>query len=231
MKNNGLSFVIGFVIGIILIGAIWWSVDIPPTKPQYWEDANFKTDTVYVDKPYIMKKDTFMKVIPAKVIYKYLLSESSSNNLVIDSLIKVVDSLGKVVNVIDSNFITEYPNSPKLLYALLNHDTLMWDLFKVNGEIERSLYMIDLDHFQYEFFDNRVHVKDFALPQKSSSTIKPKWYSLHIFGGYSLLEKSLVSSLDLGFKFKNLQAVVYTQSTIQSKPTLSLVGKLGYKLW
>lgn len=222
------------MLGALFI--VWLLFQIPscPNKPttQYWENPNFKTETVYVGKPYPVKGDSFPYKVPPIVVIKWKDRIIPGHiNCIDDSLILVIDSMGRELSKVDKQFLLQFPGSPKLVGGLFKLDTMKLDLLNTGGSISSQVYPVDYTRFEYEWYNNSIRAKE--LPQKpnnNSGADKKLNHSFYVQAGYSILSKVPIISSDYYLRYKRLQLDLEPRVTIEKNPTLELNAKLGIRI-
>lgn len=228
-KWRNIALVLGTLIIIILLLKIKGCSG--KGKKEYWEDKDFKTQIIKVPKPYFVKSPPNVITIPPHTTIKYLDNpEPNKIKCENDSLIRVIDSLGRLLALINSKYLTQFPTSSKLVGGLFKFDTLKLDLLKTDGKIESFIYPTTYQKYNYLWKDNQMH----AIPIESSTNL-PKTkeklnQAFYINGGYNFLNNKPAISADYYIRYRKFQINVEPKITIEQNPTLELNGKVGYRL-
>lgn len=233
MENLKVKHIL-IVLGTLLI--VWAIFQIPSCeskpKPQYWEDPNFKPETVYVDKPYPVKGDSFPYKVPPIVVIKWKDRIIPGHiNCIDDSLILVIDSLGREMRKVNKQFLLQFPESPKLVGGLFKLDTMKLDLLETTGSITSKVYPVDYNRFEYEWHNNSIRAKELTNKKPTGSSQGKKLnHSFYVQAGYSILSKVPIISSDYYLRYKRLQLDLEPRVTIEKNPTLELNAKLGVRI-
>jgi len=197
----------------------------------YWKDPNFKTDTIKVDKPYAVKGDSFPYKVPPLIIIKYEKDTSNKNSIkcINDSLIKVIDSLGNQLSQINKSFLTQFPNSYKLIGGFFSLDTLKLDLLDVTGNISTQFYPVDYQNYDYQWYNDKMRAREISYISSSGQS-KQKQFSLYGNVGYGLLSKKPMLSMSGDYSIKRFKLSAEPSISIQQNPELNVDLKLGYKI-
>lgn len=225
----GLSIVI--LILLLLQNCKGPKVEEDKGPKPYWFNPNFKTDTIRVPKPFVVKGDSFVYLVPPKIIILYRDTNLSPGVFVKcdkDSLITLVDSLGKELQKIDKKFLTNYPKSFKLIRGLFKSDTLKMDFLKEDGKFQTEIFLTDYRRYKYEYHDNKLRAD--SIPLEADKVKSKLTNSIFGNGGYMVLTKQPFLSLDYYLRYKKFQLNAEAGFTIQQQPTLLLSGKLGFQI-
>ena len=201
-----------------------------PNKPtQYYTKPGFKTDTVKIKVPYLVKGDSFPYYIPPKAVIEYLASPKNDDHLKIinDSLIDIINSLGEIQGVVNENFVSEYSTSPKLIGGLFTKDTFRLDLLHSDGKIFSNIYPIDYGNFKYQWVNDDLRSITIGKP----APVKPT-FGWGIYGnvGYEILSKKPFGSMDYYITYGKFRINIEPRFTIESKPILEINSKLGFRI-
>ncbi len=199
---------------------------------EYWQDPTFKTDTIYLKVPYEVKGDSFAYKVPPKVIIRYLPLPDNGNKVKCstDSLLGIIDSMGKEIQKVNKKFLTNFPKAEKLIYGYFKSDSLKLDLLSTQGVMETKIYLTNYNKFKYEYKDNQLRadtLKTKVDPKKSENKLSQ---SLYGSGGYEIVGKTPTISLDYYLKYKMFQVAAEPQLLIMKNPELMINLKLGYRI-
>lgn len=145
MKKKDILYLT--IIGSILILLIY--ILFGNTNPIPTIEYIYKTDTVYVDKPYEVPIP-YEVPTPPKVIKIYRIDSTSIDSLSMiikdkDLLIfKLKDSI-----LVSEFYLKQFPKNPKLLSLGLTKDSLDISLLNINGSINTFNWPINLTYFDY----------------------------------------------------------------------------------
>jgi hypothetical protein len=194
---------------------------------EYWEQHDFRTDTVQVEIDYnkLPKPHFEYKVPPAQV--HYYAGSTTNNKLVLsDSLIQVIDSLQNHIYTINELYLKLYPSAYKLIYGEFSRDSLTLDLLGIDGKFKTLKYATNYNRFSYQWKDSELK----ANPVSVNPNITPRFTTeFYGYAGYQFIDTSPIIGLDYSLKANRLRLSGNTFVTIESKPTLSLQGTLGYR--
>lgn len=182
------KFVITIVILIMGI-TILWLLNLNRDLNKQLDESTHKTDTVWIDKPFIPKKD-YSHYLPPKTVYFYFRDTIEVEKIEYrDNVITVIQKDSTTLEYSDQ-FLTHYPNNPKLLQLLVEKDNLTLTTFKPNGESVTEEYSINLDRYIYNYQPNNLTYKKTSLLKRF--TISPQ---------YTFRPMSNMHDLDLGLKY------------------------------
>lgn len=233
MENIKVKHVL-WVIGTFIIIFLFLKIKGCKGKipKQYWENKDFKPHIINVPKPYFLKLPPNIITIPPYTIIKY--KDYPNQNQIKcekDSLIRVIDSLGKLLATINPKYLTQFPTSPKLVGGLFKLDTLKLDLLKIDGKIESYIYQTSYQNYNYLWKDGQIHANPIesitTVPQKTKEKLNQ---ALYINGGYNFLNQKPLISADYYIRYRKFQINVEPKITLEKNPTLELNGKIGYRL-
>lgn len=199
---------------------------------EYWQDPNFKTDTIILEVPYEVKGDSFAYKVPPKVIINYIPLPDNGNKVkcLTDSLLSIIDSMGKEIQKVNYKFLTHFPNSQKLIYGYFKSDSLKMDLLTTKGEVETKIYLMNYNKFKYEFKDNQMRADTLKTKLDQNKPSDKLSQSCYVSAGYEPFNKTPITSLDYYLKYKTFQVAVEPQLMIKKNPELMLNLKLGYRI-
>lgn len=229
-KWRNISLVLGTLIIIILFLKIKGCEG--KGKKEYWEDPNFKPKIIKVPYPYPAKSPPNVITIPPHTVIQYL--DNPNPNKVKcenDSLIRIIDSLGKSLALLNAKYLTQFSNSSKLVGGLFKLDTLKLDLLKTDGNIETQIYPTNYLKYSYLWKNDQLHANPInsstIVPEKTREKLNQAFY---VSGGYNFLNNKPLISADYYIRYRKFQLNVEPQITIEQNPTLELNGKIGYRL-
>lgn len=197
---------------------------------EYWESGNYRPDTI-IFKPYInIPQQQLPNYVPPKVVINYTPAENGNFINFTDSVLRVLDSMGKSIANIDPNYLKQYPLSPKILKGFFDSDSLSLDLLNIDGKISTLGYTVNYDRFEYQFLNGQLSAKEVMKPKINS---KPQSFSggLYLNAGYSWLDKNPNIGINHQFNFKRLQLSNEALLFINQNPKLYLTTKAGYKIF
>jgi hypothetical protein len=228
-----IALCVAILIGVLLtIGFRIGKGSVKPPKPI----TTYITDTVYIDKPYVMPiapKGFKYIVKPTIVGYQHpdmaIVGVLSRKN---DSLQQVITNIkGKVDTVIISdNFLTLFPKSPKLLSLYLKYDSLWITLLNTKADVVTLHYPLDFPANAYWFSDNTFTSKPFPVPKKKVP-LKP---SMSVYTGIGLpIDGTIYPLLSLQYTqpIRPVQLQLEAQMTINNKPQYIIFAKAGFRIF
>lgn len=133
------------------------------------ETMNHIPDTVYVDKPYLVKPQYKFIEIP-KLVTCYFTDTTLVERVILnyDTLVLVTkDSLNLEFN---TGFLTQFPDNPKLIQALFSKKELSLILLNSNGRIYQNEYELDFDRYSYNYTSQGGLTKKKVSPFKKFKT-------------------------------------------------------------
>jgi len=153
MKSKDVLYLVGIgAILILLIYILFGKTDSIPDIVY-----NYKTDTIYVDRPYEVPVP-YEVPTPPKVVKVYLVDSTS-----IDSLSMIIKDKDLIIfKLRDSILISEYyfkqfPKNPKLLSLGLSKDSLNISLLNIGGNVNSFNWPINLTYFDYRWdYENNL---------------------------------------------------------------------------
>lgn len=233
MKIN-LKNIITFLLVIVGIWIILHLKMCHGKDPiEYWQDPNFKTDTIVIKEPYAVKGDSFPYKVAPKIVYRYLPSIDNGYKVKCssDSLLSIIDSLGKQITSINKKYLTLFTEANKLIYGKFRSDSIRFDFLKTDGNIFSEIYLTNYQKFEYEYRENQFRAKELPEPLLPTNLPKQKInQSLYASGGYEVFGKTPTISLDYYLRYKKFQLTVEPMVFLKSNPSLMLNTKLGIKL-
>lgn len=222
-----LILLIGFLLGTS-ISYLYNNPKSVKTK-EYWENNNFKPDTVFISKPYKLPKLRNHQYIPPKEVIIYLHDTIDPFKIELhgDSLLSIIDTTTDSTTLIDKAFLTEFRNNPKLIRGYFTIDTITLDLLKTNGEAYTETFLTNYSRFNYHFYEEGMYTTE--VPKKSTSNKLLKT-SLYLFAGYEPLTKKPLITTDGFLGIKKLTLGISPTIFISSQPTLQIQLKAGYQI-
>lgn len=192
---------------------------------QYWQNPNFKTDTVYLSRPFELKKDSFPNYVPPKTVVTYT-APNVTFYLNIDSLIQVISKDHMDTTKIDSSYLTQFPTNPKLVYGYFVKDTLKLSLLKTDGEIYTEDYLVDYGKFRYEYFNNKLRAIE--KPTAKLPSIKSDM-GYYLYGGYDLINSSILVKPRVSGNMGRVYLELETPVTLNTRVSLGATLSAGYR--
>lgn len=223
LGKYSLTIILTAIVTILLMQKC--SGDNPQdTKTIY----NYKTDTIFSEKPFKAPKELKNKVNPREVIYSHDTLWLSQTQIEIrDSIIFIENKATGDTTKLNDSFLKLYPKSNKLISIKLDKDTMTLSMLDINGKTKSEIYPVYFDKFKYVYVDNQLSYE--AI--KNKSTNKNINGGMYGNAGYSLLQKSAVASLEYQLNVKRLKIALEATSTIQNQPQLLIIGKVGFKIF
>lgn len=187
---------------------------------------NYITDTIQSSIPHQeVIKPTYEITVRPRIVVNYPPGNTQGVKLVMsDSLLKVIDSLNKKITLINTEYIKQYPSSPKIVYGKFTRDSLQMDLLETTGLIHSLRYPVNYTGYEYQLINSELQAK-----KLKKGILKPP-ATVTIFGGYSILTKNPLASVQYQ---KSLGKIVLSGemgSLIRTQPELFIHGKIGINL-
>lgn len=215
----------------IMAFVIWFFLFYGPEQAkiakEYWENPNFKTDSIQVGVDYSkLPTPVYKNYVPPKVVINYTPPEVHASISMNDSLITVIDSLKKELYTINALYLKLYPTNPKLIYGTFDTDSIRLDLLGIDGSIRTHLYGTNYERFRYQWKEG-----EFRAEPKKSSASKEFTSQSYAFGGYSLTDRAPMLGADYHLYKGKWRLGGNTYLTIEKQPTFNLQGTIGYRLY
>ena len=132
-----IPIVLCFLIGYYL-GSLKHKSDSKPN--------NQKPDTVYIDKPFV-PEEPFDEPKEPEVIYVHTLDTIEILNIIYhNDTIKLLYPDSSFISV-SPQFLSQFPNSSKLIQFLLTDTDLKLGLLNTDGKLFEKVYSIDTDKY------------------------------------------------------------------------------------
>lgn len=220
----------GLILGVILT----WVILLFCCKGNFSKpkvEYIYKTDTLYVDKPFEIH-DTLIKITPPRYItyykdtgsYKNITVEKIDTNLLV-RIHELEDSIK-----IHENFLKKHPFASKLLELELQKDSLILTTMDITSQVESKIYPIDLNFYGYQYSDNVLRhdtLKSNIKPKKNKSLFKK---SLLIGGSYSILNKVPLVILEYPLTYRQVRLSLESTASLETTPNLNIYLKALYKI-
>lgn len=206
-----LWMVIGAIITFIILYFSKCRADNKLTPITYIPDTVYRQSYIH---------DTFAGKtikVPPVIVTEYL------DRLQTDTLFQVTvnsDTIflisPTITDTFYSSFLTNYPNSSKLLYGRFGGDSLTLDLLHKDGTVKKKQYLPDYAHYLYEFVDDdlrAIKIKNTSLGQKAIKNIHNESY---LYTTYNPFDKNFKAQLDYSLMYKRFG--IYGYGAIMSPP-------------
>ena len=221
-------------LGIGIYMGLQFGKNPKPDKPvvDYW-DPKYKTEFKFSPKPLSEIPDDTAGYKPIKP--KSQTEYKPEPKIVVqvvqcstDSLTLILDSLKSQILKIPLNFITSFPQNPKLISGYFSKDTLSLDLFYPDGSSLQHLYQMDYDNYRYKYSSKSLKAE--KIERNPDKLANRKAYSeIYINSGIVSYTPSLFLSMNHQFYHKKLKIETIASYLITPNiPMLSL--GVGYKL-
>lgn len=219
------------VFNFAILGLIGYFIFFKPKEPdtkEYWQNSNFKTDSIRISIDYSkIPKPEYKYQVPPAIVIQYPKQEAPGIHIKADdSLIQVIDSLKHEVFRINALYIKLYPKASKLIYGTFSKDSLSIDLLGTDGRLTTSKLAVNYDGFQYQYKDGGFRAQEF----RQNPSNEGLHGILYGYAGYSLTTTSPAIGADYSLYKGKLRAQANSFITIESKPNFYLMGTIGYKL-
>lgn len=230
------QYLIGFILGIALIGGIWWGKSCNNKKPPSPLTKIEKTtsDTLLKDKytqPIIDSKGTIEK--KPEIVIKYI----EKPILVPDLRYEVINDTIKFKSK-DSFFLripikplSLFPKSPQLVYGKFTHDSIRMDIMKLSGDLLTYTYTPDFINNRYEFIEGEMRISKNLNPQIITIPKARKFYTeSNLWVSTNPLNKNWRFSLDYSAMFKRVGLFGLIEFNTVSTPQHQLHGGIRIKI-
>lgn len=216
------------VIAFLIWFYLEWGSQKQVTK-EYWENPNFKTDSLKVDVDYSkLPTPTYKNYVPPRVVVQYTPPDPPGVSVNMnDSLITVIDSLQNQIYTISAIYLKLYPNAPKLIYGEFKPDSIKLDLLYTDGKIYSSTFGVNYNRFDYQWKDGQFRAIDVNRKEAGSRFSS----SLYGYGGWDIMQGSAIIGADYSISKAKVRLKANTFVTIEQQPQWNLQGTIGYKLY
>lgn len=225
MKETLVGIIIGVIITLIALSVCCKDKPIKPTV-----EYVYKTDTLYVDKPFEIH-DTLIQVTPPKYI-TYYRDTGSYHNITVEKL--DTNLLVRIHELEDSihiheKFLKKHPFASKLLELELKKDSLRLTTMDITSQVKSDIYPIDLNFYRYQYSDNKLR-HDSLKQSKSPRKLHDYTQSLLIGGSYSILQKAPLVHLEYPINYRRIRLSLESTASIETTPNLNIYLKALYKI-
>jgi hypothetical protein len=240
IRDGVFLIVIGILIALLVFGYIQYNQTIlqaqkEADKREYWEEPGFKSMIDSLDQTYkewSAKRPIYNTIMPEKLVQVFLRDTQELLRLrgLQDSLLYLLDSLGNVAHVIDPDFLTQYPNTSKLLGARFTSDSLTLDLMGTDGTVGSHLWLVNYPQYSYQWDGEQMRTlrNTPLLPSKKPHKLNHAGY---VHGGYNVLPSAGYARFDYFMEYRRFTFNLSAGSTISNNPQPELKAGLGYKVF
>lgn len=189
---------------------------------EYWENPNFKTDSVKVNVDYDkLPKPVYKNYVPPAIVINYIDSTKTLHTSVVQSgeLLKVIDSLKNEITLINDKFLKIAPKNPKLLYGEMSFDSLRLDVLNIDGQIYSNRYHVNYDRFSYQWVDGNIKANPVFRKTKPTFT-----KGLYLYGGYDPFNMLPLGGAEYRLNYKRFEVSAeswLTPKSLQGRAILS----------
>ena len=220
------------ILNFTILGVIIYYYTYTPKEivtKEYWQDPNFKTDSIKVEIDYSkLPKPTFTyNVPPAKVIEYQVPSTNGISLKYQDSLIQVIDSLKDQIFTINALYLKLYPHASKLIYGEFKGDSLQLDFLNTEGRLLTSKVAVNYAKFQYQYKDGNFRAQEVRTAVSS----KGLHGALFGYAGYNVISTSPLIGADYSITKGKLRLGANSFLTIETEPKFYLMGTAGFRLY
>lgn len=209
-----IPIVLCFLIGYYL-GSLKHKSDSKPN--------NQKPDTVYIDKPFV-PEEPFDEPKEPEVIYVHTLDTIEILNIIYhNDTIKLLYPDSNFISV-SPQFLSQFPNSSKLIQFLLTDTDLKLRLLNTDGKLFEKVYSIDTDKYSYNYFEDNMTQKRKSFIKRFSPLTELQWRPFNNLW-----------DLNLGLKYNTskfnyeLGLNLFYYPRIKTNPGTDLYFKLSYQ--
>lgn len=191
-------------------------------KPDY----NYKTDTIYVDRPFVPKEHIGEKTKPkTKTFY-----ENEKPRFKVsckDSIITIRDTIDtSQVFYLSPDFLKLYPSSPKLLNLELKKDSLSLTLMDSMAKVFTDYYPIDLLYFNYR-------INETGEMKREDLNYKPKKYvskGLFVGAEYRVNKNIPLVFINYDYPIKSLESSIGLATFYENMPKMEIFIRLRKRI-
>jgi len=222
MKIERLFFLSITIILIIIILLKGCDQDKEPTVKLVYD---YKTDTLYVDKPFEVIK-TIFETTPPRYITKYKRDTVKVFIEVIPNYLQLkIEGLQDSIKI-HQQYLAQYPGNSKLVEFNLKRDTFDITLLDTAANIITKEYPIDLNYYNYQWVNNKLHHEDVIYNEDKKFDFK----SLYATGGYDFASGSPTLGLSYYLEWTRLKISAEPFIMLNQSPTLVFQTKIGLRL-
>lgn len=185
-------------------------------------DSITKIDTIYVDRVIEVEKPFEEPSIP-RTIYLYQTDtvEVMTTEIRHDTIwLKTKDSSELSYSL---NFLTNHPSAPKLLQFDVSKKALDLSLMYPNGLVQRQLFDVDMDKFQYRWtYSSNLSQKKMSFWKKIDPVVELSFRPIH-----------LMTDVNLGLRYSSRRFYYeaglngFYYPTIKKNPSVDVYLKAG----
>lgn len=185
-------------------------------------DSITKIDTIYVDRVIEVEKPFEKSSIP-RTIYLYQTDtvEVMTTEIRHDTIwLKTKDSSELSYSL---NFLTNHPSAPKLLQFDVSKKALDLSLMYPNGSVQRQLFDVDMDRFQYRWtYSSNLSQKKMSFWKKIDPVVELSFRPIH-----------LMTDVNLGLRYSSRRFYYeaglngFYYPTIKKNPSVDVYLKVG----
>jgi hypothetical protein len=236
MKN----LITAIIVSALFIGA-YIAYDVFVRNPReakenaYWRDKSFKPDTTIIEK--FTNTVRGNEAVPPATVNYYSTTDDSKNARILqllDSALKVIDTLTKRDFTIKKEYITQYPTSNKLIRGKFTKDSLQLDLLGIDGKLKTEYYPADYSHFDYYYQNNSLRASERIT---RTTQIKSKRAPIFRYDGMyinyeqGLINPSKTAEAIMGVDLWKLRISGFGRYNIQNQdPAQKNKANAGFKL-
>jgi hypothetical protein len=193
-------------------------------KNKNYEKLNYeyKTDTLYLNRDYVLSKSKGIKTNPKKITF-YQKENSNLKLNCSDSILTLIDTIQNSDTIlINPNFLKLYSTSPKLLNLELKKDFMNITLFDINSQVYTQEYPINLNQFEYL-------VNEKGELSRVDLNYKPPYnFSKGLFAGveYRVIQNVPLVFINYDYPIKSIQSSIGLATFYENKPNLELFIRL-----
>jgi hypothetical protein len=193
-------------------------------KNKNYEKLNYeyKTDTLYLNRSYVLPKPKGIKTNPKKITF-YQKENSNLKLNCSDSILTLIDTIQNSDTIlINPNFLKLYSTSPKLLNLELKKDFMNITLFDINSQVYTQEYPINLNQFEYS-------VNEKGELSRVDLNYKPPYnFSKGLFAGveYRVIQNVPLVFINYDYPIKSIQSSIGLATFYENKPNLELFIRL-----
>jgi hypothetical protein len=232
LNKISLRDIIQVVIVALVVYGLFFKKDTSLDEvKEYWENKEFKTDTVNLQIDYTkIKMPEFKYDVPPAKVYNYYSKDStvlSHTSLVMDdSLLTVIDSLQKNITKISIDYLKLYPNASKIIYGAFTNDSVRFDLLAITGVTSSISYGVNYERYRYQYIEGSFKADPIT------STVQEKKLRTMTYGflGYDVNRSTPLVGIDYSLFWRKFRVQAGTSITLDNTPTFIINGNIGFKI-
>lgn len=213
---------------LMLLGYILWDRETRARKNleelAYYKDKAFKTDTVYTETRYsetvheLEKERAKQDTMPPKQTIIYQPEIPAGYIDFQNKVLAYMDSTKGTRTEIRTAYITQFPTADKLIAGKFHQDSINLTVLGINGQIRQDKFPVNYSKFNYDYYDNSMHVSE----NRTRNALSKQNKSLFTYNGtnidykHDLLQGNHQIELNSGFNIWKIRVGGYAQYPLRS---------------